>query len=55
MMHTEWQFLLNNVCKIFYLDHIRHDDCKIEFSKYLKRFFGVLRSLLPVVTKATEE
>ena len=38
MMHTEWQFWLNNVCKIFYLDHICQGDSKIEYSKYLKRF-----------------
>ena len=39
MMHIEWQFWLNNVCKIFYLDHIRHGDCKIEYFKFLKRFW----------------
>ena len=38
-MHTEWQFWLNNVCKLFELDHIRHGDCKIEYSKHLKRFW----------------
>ena len=42
-MHTEWQFWLNNVWEIFYLDHIRHGDSKIEYSKYFKSFFGVLR------------
>ena len=37
MMHMERQFWLNNVRKIVYVDHIRHCDCKIEYSKYLKR------------------
>ena len=40
MMHMQWQFWLNDVCKIFYLDHIRHCDCEIEYSKYLKRFLA---------------
>ena len=42
MMHTELEYWLNNVCKIFCLDHIRHGhgDCKIEYSKHLKRFLA---------------
>ena len=39
MMHMEWQFWLNDVSKISYLDHKRHDDCKIEYSKYLNSFW----------------
>ena len=39
MMPTVWQFWLNYVCKIFYLDHIRHGDYKIEYSRYLKLFW----------------
>ena len=40
MMHMEWQFWLNDVCKIFYLDHIRHGGRKIELSKYAQRFLA---------------
>ena len=33
---------LNNVCKILHFDHIRHGDCKIEYSKHFKRFLTAL-------------
>ena len=55
MMHTEWQFGFNNVYKIFYFNYVSHADCKIDNSKQLNTFFGMLQNLLPVVAKATKE
>ena len=34
MMHTESQFLLNNVNKIFDFNYVSHADCKIDNSKH---------------------
>ena len=42
MMHKKLQFWLSNVCKIFYLNHIWHGVCKIEYSKHLKRLWRAL-------------
>ena len=55
-MLTEWQFGFNNVYKkIFYFNYVSHADCKIDNSKQLNTFFGMLQHLLLVVTKATKE
>ena len=29
MMHTKWQFGLNDISKIYYFDNVSHADCKI--------------------------
>ena len=39
MMHTEWQFCLNNVYKICLFSYLSHTDCKTDNSKRLTRFW----------------